>query len=316
MKLTLERLSKQFKNRIAVENVNAELTEGIYGFLGANGAGKTTLMQMICGIVAPTSGEVKVNGKNNVEMGEEFRSLLGYLPQEFGYTPGFTAEDFMLYIASVKGLDPRYAKRRTRELMRLVNLEEDMKRKIRTFSGGMKRRLGIAQALLNDPKILILDEPTAGLDPKERAYFRNVTAEMAKDKIIVISTHIVSDIEYISDQVIIMKKGQFILQGTTEELTGEAEGMVWNCRVPARDWLSFENSHTVANSRNLGDVAEARVISPLRPCPDAQQVEPTLEDLYLKCFSDEMGNLGDTEYAGGKSSFKRQKEDRKRRGYL
>ena len=291
MRLTLERLSKQFKNRIAVENVNAELTEGIYGFLGANGAGKTTLMQMICGIVAPTSGEVKVNGKNNTEMGEEFRDLLGYLPQEFGYTPGFTAEDFMLYIASVKGLDPRYARRRTRELMKLVSLEGDMKRKIRTFSGGMKRRLGIAQALLNDPKILIMDEPTAGLDPKERAYFRNVIAEMAQDKIIIISTHIVSDIEYISDQVILMKKGRFILQGTTEELTAEAEGMVWSCRVPVREWAAFENSHTVANSRNLGERVEARVISTERPCADAEQAEPTLEDLYLKCFSDELGML-------------------------
>lgn len=284
MRLTLERLSKQFKNRIAVENVNAELTEGIYGFLGANGAGKTTLMQMICGIVAPTSGEVKLNGKNITEMGEQFRDLLGYLPQEFGYTPGFTAEDFMLYIASIKGLDPRYARRRTRELMKLVNLEGDMKRKIRTFSGGMKRRLGIAQALLNDPKILIMDEPTAGLDPKERAYFRNVISEMAQDKIIIISTHIVSDIEYISDQVIIMKKGRFILQGTTEELTAAAEGMVWSCRVPVREWATFENSHTVANSRNLGEMVEARVISQERPCADAEQAEPTLEDLYLKCF--------------------------------
>lgn len=291
MRLTLERLSKQFKNRIAVENVNAELTEGIYGFLGANGAGKTTLMQMICGIVAPTSGEVKLNGKNVTEMGEQFRDLLGYLPQEFGYTPGFTAEDFMLYIASVKGLDPRYARKRTRELMKLVSLEGDMKRKIRTFSGGMKRRLGIAQALLNDPKILIMDEPTAGLDPKERAYFRNVIAEMAQDKIIIISTHIVSDIEYISDQVILMKKGRFILQGTTEELTAEAEGMVWSCRVPVREWAAFENSHTVVNSRNLGELVEARVISPERPCADAEQAEPTLEDLYLKCFSDELGML-------------------------
>ena len=291
MRLTLERLSKQFKNRIAVENVNAELTEGIYGFLGANGAGKTTLMQMICGIVAPTSGEVKLNGKNVTEMGEQFRDLLGYLPQEFGYTPGFTAEDFLLYIASVKGLDPRYARRRTRELMKLVSLEGDMKRKIRTFSGGMKRRLGIAQALLNDPKILIMDEPTAGLDPKERAYFRNVISEMAQDKIIIISTHIVSDIEYISDQVIIMKKGRFILQGTTEELTAEAEGMVWSCRVPVREWAAFEISHTVANSRNLGERVEARVISTERPCADAEQAEPTLEDLYLKCFSDELGML-------------------------
>ena len=197
----------------------------------------------------------------------------------------------MFYIASVKGLDPRYAKRRTRELMELVSLEGDMKRKIRTFSGGMKRRLGIAQALLNDPKILIMDEPTAGLDPKERAYFRNVIAEMAQDKIIIISTHIVSDIEYISDQVIIMKKGRFLLQGTTEELTAEADGMVWSCRIPSREWLSFESSHTVADSKNMGDVVEARVISPSCPCADAEQAEPTLEDLYLKCFSDEIGNM-------------------------
>ncbi|MBM6804349.1 ATP-binding cassette domain-containing protein, partial [Mediterraneibacter glycyrrhizinilyticus] len=174
MRLALEHLSKQFKNKIAVDNVNTVLKEGIYGFLGANGAGKTTLMQMVCGILAPTKGEVKVDGVNNIKMGEDFRDLLGYLPQEFGYMPGFTAKDFMLYIASIKGLMPGYAKRRTEELLELVNLESDMNRKIRTFSGGMKRRLGIAQALLNDPKILIMDEPTAGLDPKERAYFRNV----------------------------------------------------------------------------------------------------------------------------------------------
>lgn len=288
MKLTLERLTKQFKTKVAVENINIELQEGIYGFLGANGAGKTTLIQMICGILSPTVGEVKVDGRNNLAMGEEFRDLLGYLPQEFGYTPGFTAKDFMMYIASIKGLEPKFAKRRTKELLALVNLEEDAGRKIRTFSGGMKRRLGIAQALLNDPKILILDEPTAGLDPKERAYFRNVISEMAKDKIIIISTHIVSDIEYISDQILVMKKGRFILQGKPERLLAEVEGKVWSCMVPQEDWILFEKTHCIVNSHNLRTAVEARVVCDTKPSADAVSVSPTLEDLYLKYFSDEL----------------------------
>ena len=265
MRLVMEHLSKQFKNKIAVENIDTELREGVYGFLGANGAGKTTLMQMICGIIEPTAGEVKINGENNIQMGERFRDMLGYLPQEFGYTPGFTAKDFMLYIASIKGLPHRFAKRKTKELLKLVNLEKDADRKIRTFSGGMKRRLGIAQALLNDPKILILDEPTAGLDPKERAYFRNIIAEMSKDKIIIISTHIVSDIEYISDQVLIMKKGKFILQGSAEELLKEVKNEVWSCKIPNNQWSNFERTHCIANSHAMKEFIEARVISASSP---------------------------------------------------
>ena len=299
MRLTLEHLSKQFKNKIAVDNVNTVLKEGVYGFLGANGAGKTTLMQMVCGILSPTAGEVKVDGVNNIKMGEDFRDLLGYLPQEFGYTPGFTAKDFMLYIASIKGLMPGYAKRRSEELLELVNLKSDMNRKIRTFSGGMKRRLGIAQALLNDPKILIMDEPTAGLDPKERAYFRNVISEMSRDKIIIISTHIVSDIEFISDQVLVMKKGRFILQGTTEELIAEIEGMVWICRIPVSEWGYFENTYNVVSSHNMGNTVEARVIGPSRRSDNAEVCHPSLEDLYLYCFVDE------DEIVRGKDCLKR-----------
>ena len=293
MRLVMEHLSKQFKNKIAVENIDTELREGVYGFLGANGAGKTTLMQMICGIIETTAGEVKINGENNIQMGERFRDMLGYLPQEFGYTPGFTAKDFMLYIASIKGMPHRFAKRKTKELLKLVNLEKDADRKIRTFSGGMKRRLGIAQALLNDPKILILDEPTAGLDPKERAYFRNIIAEMSKDKIIIISTHIVSDIEYISDQVLIMKKGKFILQGSAEELLKEVKNEVWSCKIPNNQWSNFERTHCIANSHAMKEFIEARVISASSPIEGAITVEPTLEDLYLKFFSDEIQEEGE-----------------------
>lgn len=287
MRLTLDRLSKHFKNKIAVDQVSAELVPGVYGFLGANGAGKTTLMQMICGIIAPTSGEVLLNGENNVLMGERFRDLLGYLPQEFGYSPGFSAKDFMLYVASIKGLDPRFARRKTNELLSLVNLEDAANQKIRTFSGGMKRRLGIAQALLNDPEILILDEPTSGLDPKERAYFRNIISEMSNGKIIIVSTHIVSDIEYISDQILIMKKGKLILQGAAETLIREAEGKVWTVTVPQKEWIIFEARHSIFNSHNQGAVVEARVICPDKPSENAIPARPTLEDLYLLYFADE-----------------------------
>lgn len=287
MYLTLERLTKRFKGKLAVENVSAELTEGIYGFLGANGAGKTTLIQMICGIVEPTAGEVKLDGKNTVALGEDYRDLLGYLPQEFGYTPGFTARDFLLYISSIKGLEPRFARKKAEELLQLVNLAGEADHKIRTFSGGMKRRLGIAQALLNDPKILILDEPTAGLDPKERVYFRNLISGMSKEKIIMISTHIVSDIEYISDRILVMKKGRFILDGSSEELVKEVEGMVWECTIPQKEWPGFEQAYCIANAHNRGNMVEARVISERRPCQGAKQAAPDLEDLYLQCFQDE-----------------------------
>ena len=289
MKLAMEHLSKQFKNKIAVKQIDTVLTEGVYGFLGANGAGKTTLLQMICGIIEPTSGEVKVNGENNLQMGERFRDLLGYLPQEFGYTPGFTAQDFMLYIASIKGLQPKYAKRRTRELLRLVNLEKEADRKIRTFSGGMKRRLGIAQALLNDPKILILDEPTAGLDPKERAYFRNIISEMSKDKIIIISTHIVSDIEAIADEVLLMKKGKFVLQGTVPELIHKANGKVWELSVSPQEARQWQTKTTVANLRHEGKEIILRIISDNMPSERAVPCEATLEDLYLFYFPTEEG---------------------------
>lgn len=218
MELVLDRVTKHYKNKIAVDRLSAVLKPGVYGLLGANGAGKTTLMHMICGILEISSGEIRLDGEEIGEMGENYRELLGYLPQDFGYYPNFTAMEFMLYISSLKGLDKRYARKQSMLLLKKVGLEQEMRHKIKTFSGGMRQRLGIAQALLNDPKILILDEPTAGLDPKERVRFRNMIAELGKERIVILSTHIVSDIEEIADWIFLMKQGQFLAQGTLEEL--------------------------------------------------------------------------------------------------
>lgn len=221
MELVVDRLSKQYKNKIAVDRVSLHLQNGVYGLLGANGAGKTTLMRMLCGILKPTGGTVTFDDKDVST--EEYRSMLGYLPQDFGYYPEFTGQDFLLYMAALKGLRKSCAKRKAGELLELVALQAQERKKIKTYSGGMKQRLGIAQALLNDPRLLILDEPTAGLDPKERVRFRNLIAEIGKQNTVLLSTHIVADIEHIADRVLIMKDGQLIYQGEWSEQNGDLE---------------------------------------------------------------------------------------------
>ena len=221
MELVIDRLTKQFQNKIAVDRVSLRLNNGVYGLLGTNGAGKTTLMRMLCGILQPTSGTIAFDGMDVSEEG--YRAILGYLPQDFGYYPEFTAMGFLLYMAALKGLPKPSAKRRANELLELVGLEDMGRKKIKTFSGGMKQRLGIAQALLNDPKLLILDEPTAGLDPKERVRFRNLIGHIGKDSIVLLSTHIVSDIEHIADEVLMMKDGNLIYHGAWDEQMGDLE---------------------------------------------------------------------------------------------
>lgn len=216
MELVVDRLTKQYQNKIAVDRVSLRLNNGVFGLLGANGAGKTTLMRMLCGILKPTSGTVTFNGVD--VSAEEYRAKLGYLPQDFGYYPDFTGIDFLLYMASLKGLPKSAAKRKVTELLELVNLTESARKKIKTYSGGMKQRLGIAQALLNNPQILILDEPTAGLDPKERVRFRNLIKDLGQDCIVLLSTHIVSDIEHIADEVIMMNEGQIIYHGDLDNV--------------------------------------------------------------------------------------------------
>ena len=221
MELVIDRLTKQFQNKIAVDRVSLRLHNGVFGLLGTNGAGKTTLMRMLCGILQPTSGTITFDG---IDVSEEgYRAILGYLPQDFGYYPEFTAMDFLIYMAALKGLPKPSAKRRANELLELVGLEDMGRKKIKTFSGGMKQRLGIAQALLNDPKLLILDEPTAGLDPKERVRFRNLIGQIGKDSIVLLSTHIVSDIEHIADEVLMMKDGNLIYHGAWDEQMGDLE---------------------------------------------------------------------------------------------
>lgn len=287
MELRLDRLTKQYKQKLAVDRIDLELKCGVYGLLGANGAGKTTLMRMICDIQEPTSGEIFCNGQNIREMGEEYRDLLGYLPQNFGYYPEFTAWKFLLYIASLKGLGREQAAVRALYLLDMVGLADQKKRKIKTFSGGMKQRLGIAQAMLNEPEILILDEPTAGLDPKERVRFRNLISSFSKDKIVLLSTHIVSDVEYIADEILVMKDGRLIHRGAPEVVTKEAKGLVWECKVDSKDVDYYVERYNVGNLKNIGEQTVLRIISDACPCEGAVEADPTLEDLYLYYFSEE-----------------------------
>ena len=285
MELKTIELTKKFGSKTAVNHLNITLTNGGYGLLGANGAGKTTFMRLLCNIQTPTSGKIVLNDKNIVGLNEKYRGLLGYLPQHFGYYPDFTALDFLLYVSALKGLNEKNAEKKSKELLEAVGLSAESKHKIKTFSGGMKQRLGIAQAMLGDPHILILDEPTAGLDPKERVRFRNLISAFAKNRIVILSTHIVSEAEFIAEEIIMMKSGQIVHFGKPQEITAEIDGQVWECAVPSAYAETYAAKFNTSNLRNT-DKSETilRIISECPPMENAVRVQPDLEDLYLFYF--------------------------------
>lgn len=286
MELQLKYLAKQYGKKRAVDKITATLSPGVYGLLGANGAGKTTLMRMICGLLKPTSGAVCLNGKTIQDLGERYYANLDYMPQDFGFYPDFTAREFMQYMAAVKGIDKRKGKARIEELLHMVNLTEVADKKIKSYSGGMKQRLGIAQAELNRPAILVLDEPTAGLDPKERVRFRNLISGFAREKIVILSTHIVSNVSYIADTILMMKQGRFLLQGPMAAVTDSIRGKVWELVVDNARAEEYGREFSVVNLHHEGNMVRLRIVAETAPTQDAYAVRPSLEDLFLYHFGE------------------------------
>lgn len=294
MELRISNLTKEFDGFKAVDDVSYTMGCGVYGLLGVNGAGKTTLMRMLTTLMKPTSGEILWDGQNIFTMDGRYRMLLGYLPQDFGYYPDFTVLDYLLYIASIKGIRPAVAKQRAKELLKQVGLTKARNKKIKTLSGGMKRRAGIAQAMLNNPKILILDEPTAGLDPSERIRFRNLISELAEDRIVLLSTHIVSDIEYIANDILLMKDGQITVSGTSEEIIATMPDKVWRCTVPKGKIDTYLKTYKVSNVKTVTNGVELRIVAKNPPAENVIQETPTLEDVFLYYFGERAGGEDDT----------------------
>ena len=284
MKLELEKIGKRYGETHALEDVTLSLGRGIYGLLGPNGAGKTTLMRIMTDLLKPSEGRVLLDGREIAAMGPDFRRRLGYLPQEFGFYPNFTAEQFLLYLAGLKGLPRAEAKRRTSDLLETVGLSDKCGLKMKGLSGGQRQRVGIAQALLSDPDILVLDEPTAGLDPEERIRFRGIISGLSRQKLVLLSTHIVSDLEAAANEIILLKKGCVLGVRKPHDLLAELEGKVWTVSVPVEEEKELASRYLCSNVMHDGGMSVLRLISKEKPHPDAAAERPNMEDMYLQVF--------------------------------
>ncbi|AWB43511.1 ABC transporter ATP-binding protein [Paenibacillus sp. CAA11] len=286
MELEIRQVTKSYGQKLALKQVSLKLGPGITGLLGPNGAGKSTLMRMISTLESPTKGSLLWNGEDIAQHPERIREVLGYLPQDFGVYPNLNPVEFLEYMAAIKGLSMKHAKRRIQELLEILNLSQDRKRLLGGFSGGMKQRVGIAQSLLNDPEILIVDEPTVGLDPEERIRFRNLLSTLAESRVIILSTHIVTDIESAAPRIALLAKGEVVKFGTPEELMSSVEHKVWNCVVPTSALQQLQEKYMISSTIHRPDGVHARVVSNRRPDFLATPLSPTLEDAYLYAVGD------------------------------
>jgi ABC-2 type transport system ATP-binding protein len=290
MQLIVENLSKNYRGGVqALRDVQLALAPGVLGLLGPNGAGKSTLMRILATITQPSSGRVLWNGQDIASNPEALRTVLGYLPQDFGVYPNLSAVEFLEYLAAVKGVPAPAARKRISELLELVNLADAARRPLGGYSGGMRQRVGIAQALLNDPRLLIVDEPTAGLDPEERVRFRNLLSELSGERIVILSTHIVSDVEAVASSIAILCSGQLLAHGSPESLLASVAGKVWEVVCPSSDVAALSRTHLVTSTAHRVDGVHARVVANAPPATTARPLEPSIEDAYLATLASHRG---------------------------
>lgn len=282
MKLSVTNLGKQYRHDLwGLKDFSLEVGPGILGLLGPNGAGKSTFMRMLATITRPTDGNIKWNEVDIVKSPDTMRAVLGYLPQDFGVYPNLNAVEFLEYMAAIKGLDGASTRKRINELLQVVNLMEAAKRPLGGYSGGMRQRVGIAQALLNDPQLLIVDEPTVGLDPEERVRFRNLLSDLSGERIVILSTHIVSDVEATATHIVLINNGKLLRQSAPEHLLTELDGKVWEWTVKSDDLPALKQKHIVSGTIRRSDGVQVRVVSESKPEVNAQNTMPNLEDAYL-----------------------------------